>query len=108
VVVHIFLAVDGEWVVLVIVDDHSRSCDNCAWAICALTCFVVLVAYACLEVCLSSFDLQGSWHLLLNLTLGLICLGFRLSIVFCIEKSCAFLATLLSLELDVCHPHGLV
>jgi hypothetical protein len=26
VVVHIFLVMDGEWVVLVIVDDYSRSC----------------------------------------------------------------------------------
>jgi hypothetical protein len=38
---------------------------------------------------------------LLNLTLGLIILGFRGSMVFCIEKSCPFLATLLSLELGV-------
>jgi hypothetical protein len=26
VVVHIFLVMDGEWVVLVIIDDYSRSC----------------------------------------------------------------------------------
>jgi hypothetical protein len=26
VVIHIFLVVDGEWVVLMIVDDYSRSC----------------------------------------------------------------------------------
>jgi hypothetical protein len=25
-VIHIFLVVDGEWVLLVIVDDYSRSC----------------------------------------------------------------------------------
>jgi hypothetical protein len=30
VVVHIFLIVDGEWVVLVIIDDYSRSCGFCA------------------------------------------------------------------------------
>jgi hypothetical protein len=30
VVVHIFLVVDGEWVLLVIVDDYSRSCVFCA------------------------------------------------------------------------------
>jgi hypothetical protein len=30
VVVHIFLVVDGEWVLLVIVDDYSRSCGFCA------------------------------------------------------------------------------
>jgi hypothetical protein len=29
-VVHIFLVVDGEWVLLVIVDDYSRSCVFCA------------------------------------------------------------------------------
>jgi hypothetical protein len=30
VVVHIFLIVDGEWVLLVIVNDYSRSCGFCA------------------------------------------------------------------------------
>jgi hypothetical protein len=59
VVVHIFLVVDDEWVVLVIIDDYSCSCGFCAYVICALTCFVGLVAYVCLEVYLSSFDLQG-------------------------------------------------
>jgi hypothetical protein len=29
-VVHIFLVVDGEWALLVIVDDYSRSCGFCA------------------------------------------------------------------------------
>jgi hypothetical protein len=29
-VVHIFLVVDGKWVVLVIIDDYSRSCGFCA------------------------------------------------------------------------------
>jgi hypothetical protein len=29
-VIHIFIVVDGEWVVLVIVDDFSRSCGICA------------------------------------------------------------------------------
>jgi hypothetical protein len=29
-VIHIFLVVDGEWVVLVIVDDFSHSCGFCA------------------------------------------------------------------------------
>jgi hypothetical protein len=28
-VIYIFLVVDGEWVVLVIVDDYSRSCGFC-------------------------------------------------------------------------------
>jgi hypothetical protein len=28
--VHIFLIVDGEWVLLVIVDDYSSSCGFCA------------------------------------------------------------------------------
>jgi hypothetical protein len=55
-VIHIFLIVDGEWVLLVIVDDYSRSCGFCTYAICALTCFVSLVAYACLVGCLSSID----------------------------------------------------
>jgi hypothetical protein len=40
-VVHIFLVMDGEWVLLVIVDDYSRSCGFCALVICVLTCFVV-------------------------------------------------------------------
>jgi hypothetical protein len=30
VVVHIFLVVDDEWVVLVIIEDYSRSCGFCA------------------------------------------------------------------------------
>jgi hypothetical protein len=55
-VIHIFIIVDGEWVVLVIVDDFSRSCGFCAYVICALTCLVVLVDYACLVGCLSSID----------------------------------------------------
>jgi hypothetical protein len=29
-VIHIFLIVDSEWVVLVIIDDYSRSCGFCA------------------------------------------------------------------------------
>jgi hypothetical protein len=29
-VIHIFLIVDGEWVLLAIVDDYSRSCGFCA------------------------------------------------------------------------------
>jgi hypothetical protein len=29
-VIHIFLVVDGEWVLLVIVDDFSHSCGFCA------------------------------------------------------------------------------
>jgi hypothetical protein len=40
VVVHIFLIVDGEWVLLVIVDNYSRSCGFCTYVICVLTCFV--------------------------------------------------------------------
>jgi hypothetical protein len=30
------------------------------------------------------------------------------SIVFCIEKPCAFLATLLSLKIGLCHPYSLI
>jgi hypothetical protein len=106
VVVQFFLVVDGEWVVLVIVDDYSRSCGNCV-CICALTCFIVWVAYACIVGCLSSIVetlcslLQGSWRLLLSLTLDLICLGLRGSLWFtlgswgvwsvAIEKPCALL-----------------
>jgi hypothetical protein len=41
VVVYIFLVVDGEWALLVIVDDYSRSYGFCAYVICILTCFVV-------------------------------------------------------------------
>jgi hypothetical protein len=29
-VVHIFLVVDDEWILLVIIDDYSRSCGFCA------------------------------------------------------------------------------
>jgi hypothetical protein len=29
-VIYIFIVVDGEWVLLVIVDDYSRSCGFCA------------------------------------------------------------------------------
>jgi hypothetical protein len=55
-VVHIFLVVDGEWVLLVIINDYSCSCDFCAQVIYVLTCFVIWVAYACLMRCLSSVD----------------------------------------------------
>jgi hypothetical protein len=34
--------------------------------------------------------------------------GFRGSMIFCIEKPHVLVTTLLSLELDVCHPYGLV
>jgi hypothetical protein len=55
-VIHIFLIVDGEWVLLMIIDDYSCSCGFCAYVICTLTCFIVWMAYDCLEICLSSFD----------------------------------------------------
>jgi hypothetical protein len=35
-------------------------------------------------------------------------LGFRGSMVLCIEKPRVLVTTLLSLELDVCHPYVLV
>jgi hypothetical protein len=56
VVIHIFLVVDSEWVMLVIIDDYSCSCGFCAKVICVLTCFIVLVAYTYLVGCLSSID----------------------------------------------------
>jgi hypothetical protein len=40
-VIHIFLVVDGEWVLLVIIDDYSCSYGFCAQVIYVLTCFVV-------------------------------------------------------------------
>jgi hypothetical protein len=40
-VVHIFLVVDGEWVLLMIANDYSHSCGFCACVICVLTCFAV-------------------------------------------------------------------
>jgi hypothetical protein len=98
-VIHIFVVVDGEWVLLVIIDDYSRSCAFCAYVICALTCLVVLVTYTCL---------QGELASLLNLTLVVFCLGFRGSMVFCIKKPHVLITTLLNSELDVCHPYGLV
>jgi hypothetical protein len=63
------------------------------------------MAYACLEVCLSSFDktlgspLQGEL---------VIRFCFRGSVVFCIEKPRGLVTTVLSSELDVCHPYGLI
>jgi hypothetical protein len=56
VVIHIFLVVNGEWVMLVIIDDYSFSSGFCAKVICVLTCFIILVAYAYLVGCLSSID----------------------------------------------------
>jgi hypothetical protein len=99
---------------LVIVDDYSRSYEFCAWVICALTCFVGLVAYAYFEVCLSSIAetlgslLQGELASLVEFDACFDLPWFRGSMIFCIEKSCDFLATLLSLKLGVCHPHCLV
>jgi hypothetical protein len=46
--------------------------------------------------------LRGSRRLWLSLALVLICLGFRG------EKACILVAALLSLELGVCHPYGMV
>jgi hypothetical protein len=61
---------------------------------------------------------RGSWHLLLSLALDLICpglrgelvihLSFRGSMLFCIEKPHGLVTTLLSLEIGVSHPYGLV
>jgi hypothetical protein len=45
---------------------------------------------------------DGEWGVLV------IRFGSRGSIVFCIEKPRILVTTLLSSELDVCHPHGLV
>jgi hypothetical protein len=42
------------------------------------------------------------------LTLGVFRLGFRGSMDFCIEKPRVLVTTLLSSELDGCHPYGLV
>jgi hypothetical protein len=52
--------------------------------------------------------LRGSWHLWLSLTLVFTCLGFRGSMVFAIEKACGLVASLLSLELGVCHTYVMV
>jgi hypothetical protein len=59
-------------------------------------------------------DADAAWQAItsirfwLNLTLCLICLGLRGSMVFCIKKPHVLVATLLSSKLDVCHPYGLV
>jgi hypothetical protein len=64
------------------------------------------VAYACLVGCLSSIDetlcsLQGELASLVEFDACFDLPWFRGSMVFCIEKPCAFLATLLSLKLGV-------
>jgi hypothetical protein len=41
VVAHIFLVVDDELALLMIIDDYSCSCGFCAYVICTLTCLVV-------------------------------------------------------------------
>jgi hypothetical protein len=72
------------------------------------------VAYACLQICLSLFDKtlgsphQGSSRLWLNLTRVVFHLGFRGSMVFCIEKPRVLVAALLSWKIGVCRPYGLV
>jgi hypothetical protein len=82
------------------------------------------VAYACLEICLSSIDkalgspLQrelasliefGAWVDLPWLEGKLVLLPwFQGSIVFAIEKPSVLIAVLLSFELGVCHPYDLV
>jgi hypothetical protein len=116
--IRIFHVVDGEWVLLVIVDDYSCSCGFCAYVICALTYFVGLVAYACLEVCLSSFDPWGELAPLIEFGAWfnlpwfegelVIHLSFREGMVFCIEKPHVLVAALLSWKFGVCHPYGLV
>jgi hypothetical protein len=73
-VIHIFLIVDGNWVLLMIVDEYSHSCGFCAYVVCALTCLIVLVVYTCLQgefVSLVEFDaccvspwVQGEYDLL--------------------------------------------
>jgi hypothetical protein len=98
-VIRIFLVVDGEWVLLVIVHDNSHSCGFCAYVICALTCLVVLVACTCL---------QGELAFLVEFDIWFDLPWFSGSMIFCIEKPRVLVTTLLSLELDVCHPYGLV
>jgi hypothetical protein len=82
------------------------------------------VSYACLEVCLNSFDktlgspLQGELASLIKVGACfdlpwfegelVIRLGFRGSMLFCIEKPSGLVTTLLSPKHDVCHPYGLV
>jgi hypothetical protein len=72
------------------------------------------VAYDCFMGCLSSIDetlyflLQGELASLVEFDAWFDLPWFRGSMVFCIEKPYAFLATILSLKLGVCHPHCLV
>jgi hypothetical protein len=80
-----------------------------------LTCFVVSVAYACLEVCLSSIDEALCSHIRGELA-SLVESGTRFDLPwfqggvwsFVIEKPCVLVAALLSSELGICHPYGLV
>jgi hypothetical protein len=59
-----------------------------------------------MKLCVLYF--RGSWHFWLSLALVFICLDFRGSMVFAIEKTCALVAALLSLQIGICHPYGLV
>jgi hypothetical protein len=69
------------------------------------------VAYACLLGCVSSINkilcslLQGELASLIEFDAWFDLPWFKGSMVFYIEKPYAFLATLLSLKLGVCHPH---
>jgi hypothetical protein len=72
------------------------------------------VAYACLEVCLSSIDktlcslFQGELASLVELGAWFDLPWFQGEYGFAIETACVLVASLLSFELGVCHPYGLV
>jgi hypothetical protein len=50
---------------------------------------------------------RRSCRLCLSLVLVFICLDFRGSMVFAIEKACVLVTVLLSLEIGICHPYDL-
>jgi uncharacterized membrane protein YhdT len=80
-----------------------------------LSCLIVQVACACLDVCLSSIDkilsslLQGELASFIDFGTWFDLSCFEGGVCsFAIEKPCVLIATLLSFKLGVCHPYGFV
>jgi uncharacterized membrane protein YhdT len=80
-----------------------------------LSCLIVQVACACLDVCLSSIGkilsslLQGGLASFIDFGTWFDLSCFEGGVCsFAIEKPCVLIATLLSFKLGVCHPYGFV
>jgi hypothetical protein len=59
-----------------------------------------------IAICMASFE--GELMFLVEFDACFICLGFRESMIFAIEKAYMLVAALLNLEFGVCHPYGMV